>query len=174
MITTYEIHDDRSENDDDAAAFDVKAVEDMNCWQKCFVPKYPIHRSLSEESETLSPPEVPQKRNGDDRPKESRCRFDSEDVTVLTNLTTPPDTPDGERVFKSVSIHDASNSSRNHNDSHDPSISNDLENSLRIKFSSIDEEGSEDRSSADDKENGQEIGTIRTTSSVIESLSLPI
>ena len=155
MIKTYEIHDSFSEDDDEMLEFDPEVVENLNWWQRCFVPKYPVHRCISGEdvcSESHIPIETQQRGNKEEQLEESRGRFNSEDVTVQTNLTTPPGTPD---VKMAVPL--CSNSCRNNNIPRNPSYSSDLETpSTRNIISAIDEEESEevDKSSEDDRENG--------------------
>jgi len=157
MIKTYEIKDLNSEDDHEIVEFDPEVVENLNWWQRCFVPKYPENSCRSGQDEFLEsqlPKETHQKGFKEEQLEESRGRFYSEDVTVSTNLTTPPGTPD---VYKAISKSSSniSNSSRNNNISLDPSHSNDLESaSIRNGISAIDEEEFEEvvKSSEDDVE----------------------
>jgi hypothetical protein len=183
MIKTYEVHDSSSEDDDEMVEFDPEVVENLNWWQRCFVPKYPVNSCHSGEdglSESHIPIAMQQKGNKEDQVEEprgrfnsedvtvsTRGRFNSEDVTISTNLTTPPGTPDVKQaVSMSSPVHNVSNSCRNNNISYNSSNSNDLETpSLRNAFSAIDEESEVvDKSSEDDKENGQVMDTARATS----------
>eukprot|EP00751_Fragilariopsis_kerguelensis_P039042 CAMPEP_0171012736 /NCGR_PEP_ID=MMETSP0736-20130129/23820_1 /TAXON_ID=186038 /ORGANISM="Fragilariopsis kerguelensis, Strain L26-C5" /LENGTH=193 /DNA_ID=CAMNT_0011446049 /DNA_START=469 /DNA_END=1051 /DNA_ORIENTATION=+ len=96
MIKTYEVHDSDSEDDDEMVEFDPQVVENLSWWQRCFVPKYPDNPTEDDRVSESSIP-TPTQQKGivvEDRVEETRCRFNSEDVTVSTNLTTPPGTPD--------------------------------------------------------------------------------
>ena len=91
MMRTYEVEDEENDNDNDVG-FDPEASHELTWWQKCYVPKYATihdhhkpareHTSADKEGETS------------DKNDETRNRFYSADVTVHTNLTTPPGTPD--------------------------------------------------------------------------------
>jgi len=172
MIKTYEIHDSSSEDDDEMVEFDPEVVDNLNWWQRCFVPKYPIDSCRSGEDtflENRASTETHEMGFKEERIKESsRSRFNSEDVTVSTNLTTPPGTPDIKRTVSiSSSMHNVSNSCRNVNISHNASTSNDLETpSIRINaISAIDEESEEvDKLSEDDKEIAQVTDTALSAS----------
>jgi len=169
MIKTYEVHDSSSEDDDEMVEFDPEVVENLNWWQRCFVPKYPVNRCHSGEdglSESNIPIAMKQKGNKEDKVEKPRCRFNSEDVTVSTrgrfnsedvtistNLPTPPGTPDAKQAVPiSSSVHNVSNSCRNNNIAYDSSDSNDVETpSLQNAISAIDEESKEvDKSSEGD------------------------
>mmetsp|Transcript_4318 Transcript_4318/g.9713 ORF Transcript_4318/g.9713 Transcript_4318/m.9713 type:complete len:518 (-) Transcript_4318:914-2467(-) len=162
MIKTYEIHDSNSEDDDEMVEFDPQVVENLYWWQRCFVPKYPdsCHLSGADVFDSALSPEGEQKRNKDEQVEASRARFNSEDVTVSTNLTTPPGTPDVKQAVL-LSIHNACNNFRNNNSSHNRSNSNDLETPSKRAISAINEEDSEEaeKSSEDDKEHGEVIRT---------------
>jgi hypothetical protein len=152
MIKTYEIKDPNSKDDHEMVEFDPEVVENLNWWQSCFVPKYSENSCRSgqdEFSESQLPKETHQKGSKEEQLEESRGRFNSEDVTVSTNLTTPPGTPN---VHKAIS---KSSSNISNNISPDPSNSNDLESaSIRNGIPAIDEEEVEevDISSEDDVE----------------------
>ncbi|VEU40569.1 unnamed protein product [Pseudo-nitzschia multistriata] len=145
MIRTYEVHDLDSENDDEMVEFDPQVVENLNWWQRCFIPKYPdtvrgnVEGALSNETESQ------QKGQRDETIEERRCRFHSEDVTVSTNLTTPPGTPNVTKVSSvSSSSQSVSNKTTSSNTSKTPSKSNDVETPLiRKAISAIDEEPEE-------------------------------
>ncbi len=161
MIKTYEVHDPTSEDDDEMLEYDPEVVENLNCWQRCFVPKHPVNRRLSEKdeiSECQIPTETQQTAIIKEKFEDSRGRFHSEDVTVQTNLTTPPGTPDVKRaVSLPSSTQNSSNACRNNNIPRNASCSSDVENrSMRNVISAIDEEESEevDKSSDGGKENG--------------------
>jgi len=135
MIKTYEVHDSDSEDDDEMVEFDPQVVENLSWWQRCFVPKYPDNPTEDDRVSESSIP-TPTQQKGivvEDRVEETRCRFNSEDVTVSTNLTTPPGTPD---IPKNPS------SLQNSYNSLSQNLSNaDLETpSLRNIISAIDEE----------------------------------
>ena len=172
MIKTYEIHNSSSEDDDEMVEFDPEVVDNLNWWQRCFVPKYPIDGCRSGEDTFLEyrvPIETHEKGFKEERMEESsRSRFNSEDVTVSTNLTTPPGTPDIKRTVPiSSSMHNVSNSCKNINISHNPSSSNDLEtpSMRRNAISAIDEESEEvDKLSEDDKESAQVTDTTLSAS----------
>jgi len=160
MIKTYEVRDSTSEDDDEMLEFDPEVVENLNWWQRCFVPKHPVIRCHSGENsltESYIPVEARQKRNEETRLEDSRGRFNSEDVTVSTNQTTPPGTPDIKATNTTASsMYNVSISYKTNNISRHPSNANDLETpSLRNTISAIDEEESEDvdKSSEMDKEN---------------------
>jgi len=161
MIKTYEVHDPTSEDDDEMLEYDPEVVENLSCWQRCFVPKHPVNRCLSEKdeiSECQIPTETQQTANIEEKLEESRGRFHSEDVTVQTNLTTPPGTPDVKRaVSLPSSTQISSNGCRNSNIPRNASYSSDVENNpIRNVISAIDEEEYEevDKSSDGGKENG--------------------
>lgn len=169
MIKTYEVHDSSTGDDDEMVEFDPEVVENLNWWQRCFVPKYPVNRCHSGEDE-LSDSDIPietqQRGSKEEELEESRGRFNSEDVTVSTNLTTPPGTPDVKKPLSlSSSIHNGHNNCRNNIIPNNPSTSSDLETlSIRNAIPAIDEESEEvDRSSEDDKGNGQVTDTTRPT-----------
>merc|ERR1712224_129167 len=111
--------------------------------QRCFVPKYPENargESIASESSTQTPTQ--EKGLVEESAEEERNRFYSEDVTVSTNLTTPPGSPDKPQR-PSSSQHSSKNPT------HDTSNS-DLETlSIRNIISAIDEESEEDRGSED-------------------------
>ena len=168
MIKTYEIRDSSSEDDDEMVEFDPEVVENLNWWQRCFVPKYPVNRYDGGEDELSGssiPIETQQRGNKEKQLEESRGRFNSEDVTVSTNLTTPPGTPNVKKALSlSSSVHNGSSNCRNNNAPLKTSNSIDLETpSIRNTISAIDEEYEVDRSSDDDKENGQVTDVIRST-----------
>lgn len=156
MIKTYEVHDPADEDDDEMLEFDPEVVENLNWWQRCFVPRYPVNRCPSEKDD-LSESQISTDEHAnaviEEKRVDSRDRFNSEDVTVQTNVTTPPGTPD---VKRAVSIPtSASTSSRNNNIPRNASHSSDLEtHSIRNMISAIDEEECEDldKSSDDDNE----------------------
>lgn len=153
MTKTYEVDDSTSEDDDEMLEFDPEVVENLNWWQRCFVPKYPVNQCLSGEeecSESRISVQTQQRGNKVEQLEESRDRFNSEDVTVQTNLTTPPGTPD---VNMAISL--PLTSCRDNNLPHNQSHSSGLETpSMRNTISAIDEEESEvDKSSEDDKGN---------------------
>jgi len=159
MIKTYEVHDSNSEDDDQMVEFDPEVVENLNWWQRCFVPKYPVDLSHDREDtfpDTHIPREIQGNGDKEDRMEESRARFNSEDVTVSTNLTTPPGTPDVKRnIPVSLCTHTSSIGSRNNSVAYNPLNSIELETpSMRNAISAIDEEESEevDRLSEEDKE----------------------
>ena len=157
MIKTYEVHDPTAEDDDEMLEFDPEVVENLNWWQRCFVPRYPVNHCPSEKddfSESQIPTDDQVNADIEEKIDHSRDRFNSEDVTVQTNLTTPPGTPDVNRAVKIPSS--TSNSCRNNNMPRNASYSSDLEtHSIRNVISAIDEEESEeiDKSSDDDNEN---------------------
>ena len=166
MIKTYEVHDSSSQDDDEMVEFDPEVVENLNWWQKCFVPKYPVdscHREEDTFPETHVPIEAQGNEDKEEGMEESRGRLNSEDVTVSTNLTTPPGTPDVKKnIPVPYSTHSASNSCRNNNTSYNPLNSVDLETlSMRNVISAIDEEESEDvdRIAEEDKESGKIAGS---------------
>jgi len=166
MIKTYEVHDSSSQDDDEMVEFDPEVVENLNWWQRCFVPKYPVdvcHRGEEKFTETHNPIEIQDDKDKEERLEESRGRFNSEDVTVSTNLTTPPGTPDVKNnVPVPSSTYNVSNSCRNNNTSYNLLNSVDLEIlSMRNIISAIDEEESEevDRQSEEGKEVGKIMGT---------------
>ena len=186
MIKTYEVHDGEEEDDDEILEFDPQVVENLSWWQRCFVPKYPVNYPVNERhngedvfSESAIPTPTQQKGDVDEERtvEESRGRCYSEDVTVSTNLTTPPGTPDITQVV-SVStplqnayhnnISSISNISSNNNSSHNPSNSDDLETpSIRNVISAIDEEESEEagKSSEEDREHDEVVvGTTISSS----------
>lgn len=164
MIKTYEVHDSNSEDDDEILEFDPQVVENLNWWQRCFVPNHPdnVHRSEGDVlSESAIPTSTQQKGDAEERVDESRGRFDSEDVTVSTNLTTPPGTPDVTQFVVSSTSSQNSYNNNNNSISHNRSNSVDLETlSIRNAISAIDEEESEevDKSSEEDREH-EEVGT---------------
>lgn len=156
MTKTYEILDDVDEGDDEMVEFDPQVVENLNWWQRCFVPKYPGYPC--NDGEDASPGSVsstPSQRKGEIEEciKDSRDRFNSEDVTVSTNLTTPPGTPDINYARSAASTQKRSN--RGNGDSAINTFTpSDVENpSIRNGISAIDEEECEDaeKSSEDDK-----------------------
>ena len=107
MIKTYEVHDSSSEDDDQIVEFDPEVVENLNWWQRCFVPKYPgdpCHDGEDTFPDTHIPIEIQGNASKEDRIEESRGRFNSEDVTVSTNLTTPPGTPDVKKIFRRLRL----------------------------------------------------------------------
>ncbi len=147
MIKTYEVHDATTEDDDEMLEFDPEVVKNLNWWQRCFVPKYPIDPGRSDKedcSDSHIPIETHQARIKEEQLEESRTRFNSEDVTVQTNLTTPPGTPD---------VKYPSNSCKNGNISRNASYSSDLEiPSFRNNIPAIDEEVAEEIDKALDAE----------------------
>lgn len=144
MIKTYEVHDETSEDDDEMLEFAPEVVEKLNWWQRCFVPKYPTHPCRSDKddcSDSHIAIDAEQGRIKEEQTEESRDRFNSEDVTVQTNLTTPPGTPDIKYSCSSGSI------PRNSSDLDLPSIRNNIP--------AIDEEEAEEIEKAlDEKEKG--------------------
>lgn len=155
MIKTYEVHDTVSEDDDEMVDFDPEVVENLNFWQRCFVPKYPNDPGKSDKedcSDTHIPIETQHARIKEEELEETRARFNSEDVTVQTNLTTPPGTPD---VKYSCSV--SSTSCKKGIIPRNASYSSDLEiPSFRNNITAIDEEKAEeiDRVLDDEKEKG--------------------
>ena len=152
MIKTYELHDSDPEDGDDMVEFDPQVVENLNWWQKCFVPKYPENNRVEDiASESSTPTTTQEKELVEEITEEERNRFYSEDVTVSTNLTTPPGTPDKSRPDKSR-LPSSSQISSN-NSSHNPSISDLETRSIRNVISAIYEESEEveksDRGSED-------------------------
>ena len=93
MMRTYEVHDEENDNgNDNDVDFDPEASRELTWWQKCYVPKYATihdhHKPAREHTSTGKEGETSDKND------ETRNRFYSADVTVHTNLTTPPGTPD--------------------------------------------------------------------------------
>ena len=154
MIKTYEVHDENSEDDDEILEFAPEVVEKLNWWQRCFVPKYPTnpcHSDKDDCSESQIVSDTEQGTTKEEQTEESRDRFNSEDVTVQTNLTTPPGTPD---IKYSCSV--SSNSCRNGSIPRNTSCSSDLDlPSIRNNIPAIDEEEAEETDKVlDDKEKG--------------------
>lgn len=93
MIKTYEFQDGEA----DDLEFDPEEIDALSWWQKCFVPRYPDHSkkqmSVSQESKSRENMDV-----------EPRNRFFSSDVTVSTNITTPPGTPDATQSIYGASL----------------------------------------------------------------------
>jgi hypothetical protein len=146
MIKTYEVHDSDSEDDDEMVEFDPQVVENLNWWQKCFVPKYPDSPHGEDRASESSIP-TPTQQKGvvvEERAEEARSRFYSEDVTVSTNLTTPPGTPD-------VPKNPSSFSHNSNSDVETPSIRNII--------SAIDEESEEVDKSDESKEYDEDVRT---------------
>jgi len=93
MMRAYEVQDEENDNDNDIdVGFDPEASRELTWWQKCYVPKYATihdhHKPAREHTSTDKEGEA------DDKNDETRNRFYSADITVHTNLTTPPGTPD--------------------------------------------------------------------------------
>jgi hypothetical protein len=146
MIKTYEVHDSDSEDDDEMVEFDPQVVENLNWWQKFFVPKYPDN---PHGEDRVSEPSIstPTQQKGvavEERSEEARSRFYSEDVTVSTNLTTPPGTPD-------VPKHPPYSSHNSNSDVETPS--------MRNVISAIDEESEEVDKSDESKEYDEDVCT---------------
>jgi hypothetical protein len=91
MIRTYEVQDGEENNNDNDLDFDPEEINEMSWWQKCFVPKYP---SIDSNKSLKDGSSADQRDKTNDENDETRNRFYSADVTVSTNLTTPPGTPD--------------------------------------------------------------------------------
>lgn len=89
MTKTYEVHGAHPEQQCDDVEHHQAIIEHTTCCQRWFVPRYP---------DILSDVEVG--AVGDDLEKKedqdgtSRTRVYSEDVTVATNFSSPPATPD--------------------------------------------------------------------------------
>lgn len=123
MIKTYEVHDHGDEDDDEIVEFDPQVVENLSWWQKCFVPKYPAN-SFSEDQQSEPPISTPTQEKEvvtGKKDKIQRNRFNSEDVTVSTNLTTPPGTPD---MPESHSSYNSLSRKRSNSDLETPTIRN--------------------------------------------------
>jgi hypothetical protein len=147
MIKTYEVHDSDSEDDDEMVEFDPQVVENLNWWQKCFVPKYPDNPHGEDRVSESSIP-TPTQQKGvvvEEIAEEARCRIYSEDVTVSTNLTTPPGTPN-------VPKHPSSSSHNSNSDVETPSVRN--------VISAIDEESEEVDKSDESKEYDELVCTL--------------
>jgi len=146
MIKTYEVHDSDSEDDDEMVEFDPQVVENLNWWQKCFVPKYPDNPHGEDRASESSIPTPTQQKGAvvEEIAEEARSRSYSEDVTVSTNLTTPPGTPDVSK-HRSTSLHNSNS------DVETPSIRN--------VISAIDEESEEVDKSVESKEYDEDICT---------------
>jgi hypothetical protein len=86
MIKSYEVEDgeDGDENDLD---FEHDEIKQLSFWRQCFVPKYRTHETPKERASS-------KRDERSDDIEDTRTRFYSADVTVQTNLTTPPGTPD--------------------------------------------------------------------------------
>eukprot|EP00532_Pseudo-nitzschia_australis_P008485 CAMPEP_0168167434 /NCGR_PEP_ID=MMETSP0139_2-20121125/2545_1 /TAXON_ID=44445 /ORGANISM="Pseudo-nitzschia australis, Strain 10249 10 AB" /LENGTH=502 /DNA_ID=CAMNT_0008084671 /DNA_START=666 /DNA_END=2174 /DNA_ORIENTATION=- len=169
MIRTYEVHDSDSEDDDRMVEFDPQVVENLNWWQKCFVPKYPDSlRCHREDALSESDNPIPLEQKGEIVVENVRGRVHSEDVTISTNVTTPPGTPD---INKSCSVSSsAQNGVNKRNDimiSKSSSNSNDVETPLiRNAIPSIDEEDPEEAEKANEERGWQQqiVGTQLSTS----------
>jgi hypothetical protein len=119
MTKTYEVHRHAHDIDDEdhVVELDQEEIPNLSRWRKFFVPRYPHHGEIEEDA--INDLTVLKKDPPDE---ESRNRFYSADVTVLTNLSSPPATPDGSdgleveiRPYRSVT-----------SDLETPSIKNDI------------------------------------------------
>mmetsp|Transcript_2280 Transcript_2280/g.4210 ORF Transcript_2280/g.4210 Transcript_2280/m.4210 type:complete len:542 (-) Transcript_2280:329-1954(-) len=89
MTKTYEVHG-ASHNIDDDDGFvdvDVEDVENLNFWRRCFVPRYPSYGDTS----AAAGASIIQKNSEEG---DCRNRLYSADVTVSTNHSSPPGTPE--------------------------------------------------------------------------------
>jgi hypothetical protein len=99
LTKTYEIHGrdninvdeaDEEEHGDDDEEHQHLEHHRLNCWKRMFIPRYPdcigVDASLSRKTED--------KKTVFDDDDAARNRVYSEDVTVSTNYSTPPATPD--------------------------------------------------------------------------------
>ena len=168
MIRTYEVHDSDSEDDDRMVEFDPQVVENLNWWQKCFVPKYPDSlRCNTEDDIRESDNPIPSEQKGERVVENVRGRFHSEDVTISTNVTTPPGTPDIKRSFSaSSSSQNVLNNSNGIMISQHSSNFNDVETPLiRNAIPAIDEEDPEEAEKANQERGEQQqiLGTQLST-----------
>ncbi|KAG7370987.1 bile acid:sodium symporter [Nitzschia inconspicua] len=99
MTKTYEVHGAHPEQECDDEEHHQEVVAHTNCCKRMFVPRYP---------DAISDMETGALGVNDDNKKEKRdesfrTRLHSADVTVCTNCSSPPPTPD---PFSNVSLND--------------------------------------------------------------------
>jgi hypothetical protein len=123
VTKSYEVHGPAThyvENEDGFVDHDPQyEADDLSWWRKCFVPRFPDY-AATESSVTT------QTKEG-----EARNRFYSADVTVSTNQSSPPATPDpvagaSSDAETSGTTGVTSNTDTVHSDLEMPSIRNDI------------------------------------------------
>jgi hypothetical protein len=93
MTKTYEVHHhlrDTDENDDVIVELQQEEIQNLSWWRRLFLPRYPHFGDVVDEEDIN---DIDQTKNPVD--PEARNRFYSADVTVATNYSSPPTTPDG-------------------------------------------------------------------------------
>ncbi|KAL3915530.1 MAG: hypothetical protein SGILL_005606 [Bacillariaceae sp.] len=165
LTKTYEVHGlDQIEDDDESSVDDDEEQQPQhdhshhhhtNCWKQMFVPKYPdcvgLDASVSRPSE-----EVKNALKDDDQ---ARNRVYSEDVTVSTNYSSPPATPDPFSDSMSNDTRDRLNSDM------------ELIPSVKGSIPAIHEEADESDSSVDDRNSNTSL--VDLTPSQSSSLLVP-